>query len=380
MRTFELRAFNNLMEQVMRIKKRLLSTNYKDRPTIEDKQWIMGGSTLTLRPEFVNLYINEDLRKIYGRENLTLKIFYNPYPLEMNFYNCHWSQQSRLFESTSIQNIFAFYGYAPFISDLVFLKNGFVKYIAQVTEFISSETIFDKEIEDNYKKEINDFCETNGFLHYDLDRQNLREKKITDFQGYRFIRKDNIYGNFLSIFIERIKKGLSFGGDENLPYQSVEELDIVGRRSNLKRQEFINLKGENLGDRWSVLDIGCNGGYFLRRAMDNGASMALGVDTYKVAETAHWLNNYLGYFNAKFQEEMPQEKFDVVLFLSGFSYFNLDTVCSLSNNLMFFEGHGNHKAEEYIPLLKPHFKNIQVLGSVNDYPESGKRVIIRCQK
>lgn len=379
--TIRLKSFNKLLELVKRKKGEILGTNFEDRSTLEDEQYIIGGDSLIIKPQYLNLYINLDLKKIYGRDNLTLKIFfYTPYPIERNLYNCHWGQSSRLFESTSIQNMLAYQGYAPVVVDLGFMIEGNKKYAVQIVEYVDSDTIFDNNIEVDYLKEIEEFCFNNGIMTYDLGgSKNMRNKKIVDFQGYRYIRKDNIYGNFLIGFIEKTKSGLSFGGDKDIPYQSIEELGIKGRRNNLMRGEYIDFSKEKLGKNWSVLDIGCNGGYFLRRSMDNGASIAIGVDLPDVNKAAHWLNNYLGYFNAHFQTNLPDEKFDIVLFLSGLSYYDLEEVVKRVKKIMIFEGHGGHTAEEYLLILKPYFNDLKILGYVNDYPDSGERVIIRCQ-
>ena len=149
---------------------------------------------------------------------------------------------------------------------------------------------------------------------------------------------------------------------------------------NLLRNRFIKVDSKELPNNFTVLDIGCNGAFFLRRAAEAGATKAVGVDVPAVNEAAFWLNHYLGYFCMDFVEQIPDESFDLVFFLSAYEYFpDRESIYKKTKHVLWFEGHGGHPATDYLPELEKYFKKVEVIGTVVDIPET-ERVIIKCTK
>lgn len=331
----------------------------------------IGGHCILIPPNIVSSLLHCDLSALYGKKNLALKIFFfRPLPLHTDMNSVSWGNGISLIRASIIQNVFSFAGKAPKIYDLLFIRDNSIKFAAQVTDYIESDTCFDDEISDTLIGELIQYGRKFGIIIPDCGIHNICRGQLTDF-GEAFIDNEVTFSTKIK---DMVKNALVFGGQDGIPYQSIEALGIVGKRDNLKREEYVMLDPCH-----SILDVGCNGAYFLRRAIELGATRAVGVDLESVAEGARWLNNYLGYFPVDFQAEIPDESFDVVLFLSMLSYIpDPSPIFKRVKKTLWFEGHGNHTADEYIPLLKPYFKTIKACGIVNDYPESGPRVILRC--
>jgi hypothetical protein len=287
-----------------------------------------------------------------------------------------------------VQNIFAYYGLSPKIADLIFLrKDSTTVYLAMVLDYIESgdssssiETVISKS--DELGVEIIDIGENNfvngQFTDFDqcgFAKKFTRDMKVQD-GVVSLVRHRQSYGR--EAIFEKIRTGLVFG-KEVTPYQSIEELNIKGKRNNIERGRFI--KFDNLPNNFTVLDVGCNGAYFIRRAFDCGATYGVGFDLPEVCEAACWLNSYLGYFNVDFVNEVPDMSFDLVFFLSAIDYIKeQEKIFSKVKHLMYFEGHGTNPPDKYLEILKPFFDEVKVVGYVDDAPESGKRVIIKCRK
>ena len=347
--------------------------------TWDNQNWIFGSHSCVINPDQVSLFIDEDLENIYHRKKLALKIFYwNRYPLFVDLRDCDLGEGLKAVETTIIQNILAFENFAPRVYDLVFLTDGEYNYLTQITEFIEkpfSEFPYDTIVHDDpWWEKVHEYCRKYFLVPYDLDERNVRNKKITDFENYIF------RGDFKTQLISTIKQGLSFGGDTDILYQSIYELGIPGRRNNLSRLPFLSFN--NLPPNFTTLDIGCNGGFFLRRAADYGSTRLVGTDLPVVIEASRFLNTYLGYFNIDFtSENIPQKEFDLVFFMSMINYLsNPEPIFAKTKHLLYFEGHGGSKAKDYLPLLEKYFKKIEELGYVDDYPEGGPRVVLRCWK
>ncbi len=382
-KTFKLKPYwNEFMQKVdeYRTIKFGVRNDWK-RPTayypIDGNEWVFGASAHIIPPDKVNLFIDEDLEKIYHKPNLALKVFsFCPQPLSTKMYFCRWGKNANLIDATKIQNIFAKGGFAPWVMALVSLETDDCKYVAQVTEYIDHDELYDKlEQNDPIFKALTDYAYDNRIRMFDvLEGKNFLKGKLVDFEFFEFNNNKQKYNDLINDKVS----GLCFGGDDLIPYQSIEELNIKGRRNNIEREKFFRLK-EDVKPNSSALDVGCNGGYFLRRCMDYGATYTVGVDLPEVAETAQTINNYLGYFNMNFVSELPQGKFDIVFYLSGTGYGIDDSeVFKRVGNVLYFEGHSGQTEKECRELLKDF--EIQVMGYTNDYPESGERIILRCQK
>jgi len=149
----------------------------------------------------------------------------------------------------------------------------------------------------------------------------------------------------------------------------------------------LDIFAESFDDGWlnkkSVLDLGCNNGYFVRYALKHKASRAVGVDISDCIDGAKELAKNEGYNKAEFwQVNMESKefqrfcpKFDVVFLLSSLAkvkdkdrFLNwLDGV--VVERLVFESNHGEvHKND--IELVKKHiyFKKIKYLGP-SEIPE-----------
>lgn len=340
-----------------------------------NENWCFGGHSFVVPPDKTSFFINEKLEDIYRRNNLCLKIFWRyPYPLTMNMYECVWGNsknegRENLVESSKIQNFFAMEDFAPRVYDLIFLQQKNRLFAAQVVEFIPGENVYDKTDYDLLKK----FIMLSGKLNInysDVDGKNFKNNKFVDFQLFSF------GSNFKQHLKGRVEKGLQFGGEEK-PYQSIEEMGVKGIRKNLYRDFEIDVRKND-----SVLDFGCNGAYFLRRAFDKGASYGVGVDIPRVIKAVPEIVNYLGYFNADFVDKLPSKNFDVVFFLAMENYVSkkeMEEVFNRTNRVCYFESHGGSHGEKertYL-LLKPYFKEVSFIREVLDYKEAGKRILMK---
>lgn len=142
----------------------------------------------------------------------------------------------------------------------------------------------------------------------------------------------------------------------------------------------------------TVLDLGCNNGYFTRLAMKSGAVRAVGVDIGACIEGARMLAEQEGvkceFWQLNMEDEVFQRfcpKFDVVLLLSALAKVKdkerflswLDTV--VQGRLVFESNHGEaHKRD--IDLVKKHvyFKYVEYLGP-SEIPEK-PHYLWDCQK
>lgn len=142
----------------------------------------------------------------------------------------------------------------------------------------------------------------------------------------------------------------------------------------------------------TVLDLGCNSGYFTRLAIKSGAKRAVGVDIGACIEGARLLAEQEGvaceFWQLNMEDEVFQRfcpKFDVVLLLSSLAKMKdkerflkwLDTV--VQGRLIFESNHGEvHKKD--IELVQKHiyFKYVNSLGA-SEIPEK-PHYLWDCQK
>ena len=142
----------------------------------------------------------------------------------------------------------------------------------------------------------------------------------------------------------------------------------------------------------TVLDLGCNNGYFTRLAMKSGAKRVVGVDISGCIEGAKMLAEQEGlqceFWQLNMEDELFQKfcpKFDVVLLLSSLAKMRdkdrflkwLDTI--VQGRLIFESNHGEvHKKD--IDLVRKHiyFKYVDYLGT-SEIPEK-PHYLWDCQK
>lgn len=118
-----------------------------------------------------------------------------------------------------------------------------------------------------------------------------------------------------------------------MPYQTFD--DQKGDSDSFAKLQRLNLPSDLTNQ--SVLDIGCNEGFFCRAAVDRGAKRVVGLDRdrgfiarakLRVPEASFIRSSWL---------ELPNEQFDLVLFLSAMHYLTdprvvLDNIAARLNN------------------------------------------------
>lgn len=132
----------------------------------------------------------------------------------------------------------------------------------------------------------------------------------------------------------------------------------------------------------SVLDLGCNNGYFTREALKRGARRAVGVDKSNSVVGARQLATEEGSKAEFWQADLDSKefrrfcpKFEVVLLLSVLTHVNdkeeflewLDSICTYA--LVFESNHGE-KNKEHIEMVKKYFwaESVTEFGAT-DIPE-----------
>lgn len=326
-----------------------------------------------VRGNHTSIILSDGLDEKYHRKNICLKVFNNPVG-KKTLNDFRWSNEQNgfrenLVECTKIQNILAFKGLAPRVYDLDSIFIDGIKYAYQVTDYIS-----EGEGEDVTRKVL-DYCEQFSIKAHDIGYgANIRNGKFTDFQEFEFADK------YEKGFRKRVSTGLSYAGTKDRAYQSVEELGIIGERINSERERLLQIP--NLPKDFTVLDFGCNGAYFMRRAFDAGASYGVGVDVPRVYEVARELNNYLGYFNMDFMEKVPDMEFDLVLLLSAFGYAKVDEIFPKAK-VALIEGHtlnNQHTEEYYKTMLEKYYPTVITRGWTQDDPSLPPRVVMEARR
>jgi SAM-dependent methyltransferase len=158
-------------------------------------------------------------------------------------------------------------------------------------------------------------------------------------------------------------------------YQNPEGLlkDRLAPRTEM-RLPMMDLK-KWVGGR-TVLDVGCNNGYFVREAMRLGAKRAVGVDKSDCIVGARQLAKEEG-VNAEFWQtsvDSPEfrkycPRFDVVLLLSVITHLRdkenfLDWLDDRIKHILVFESNHGERNKQHIELVKKHiwFQGVRYLG------------------
>lgn len=142
----------------------------------------------------------------------------------------------------------------------------------------------------------------------------------------------------------------------------------------------------------TVLDLGCNNGYFTRLAMKSGAKRAVGVDIGQCIEGAKLLAEKEG-LNCEFWQLNMEDKefkrfcpqFDVVIFLSALAKIKnkdgfLDWLDGIVQGRLIFESNHGEVHKKDIDLVTKHiyFKYVNYLGT-SEIPEK-PHYLWDCQK
>jgi len=301
--------------------------------------------------------IKRVLRARYGRRNLAFKVFKGMTgyrTISADAKNPLWGKATVL-EATIIQNLFAHEGISPRIYGFASV-NGL---LAQVTEYVE-RTLDPKPAEHQVrvaklKALIEKYNLTSISKTPDYGMGNWRNNKFIDFSHLRFTDFD-AYKQSLNIRA-RTRRGKVL----EKAYQPVPELGIVGSRDVIARAHNLNLNSLEFENK-SVLNIGCNLGWFCRFAIDHGARRVIGID--KMGELSFEINNVLGYGNldivtAKIPDYISHKrkansrwKFDIVFLMAVQNYIGgieqtLNLVLPVVKHLLVVESHGGEDRFEY---------------------------------
>lgn len=318
------------------------------------------------------------LKEIYGRGQLCLKVFKRPLGKQRPE-GFGWGQVP-FPETARVQNLFAWYGLAPRVIDLVMVEGR----VAQVVEFVSGE----------WKSK---FAELEGLaglttvatrygikakkVNWDLNERNWVGGKFVDFSGLCFGDPEAYKRELVRRAHTRREKHIG------VAYQKVQALGIKGTRDMAHRLGVMRLNELDFEGK-TVLDLGCNLGAFSRYAFERGARRVVGVD--RIAQLAYEVSNLLGYWQIDFIEaRLPGdlglvvdacgiESFDIVFatavskHMGGFA----DWMVDLCGGTLIFEGHGKILVDCYEADLRAAFKRVKFLGETRD---NYRRGVWRCE-
>lgn len=323
-----------------------------------------------------------DLAKKYGRENekLCLKIFYDSPTMKWgdNPRKDQPRKNTNLDEATVIQNIAAWYNLAPRVYALFEIMYNGRKVYAQLTQDlgkceVENDRDHSKAIE--VCEAVNRVCERFGIVRHDFDVSCFDEigGKLIDFQGF------SLGDDFREKVAEFYKVKTAWGSRY---YQRVPELGLHGSPRKLDvRLEAMKIDAIDFQGK-TFADFGCNGGDFVRQAIDRGAKRAIGIDLPDAAHGAHVVSMLLGYYNADFiGKDISKEKFlhiddekgtwhlpDIVFYLSMIRHTGLpEWLVELPNELLVIEWNNGITEKLLAMWVDSKFKFYKMVGRSSDH-------------
>lgn len=104
--------------------------------------------------------------------------------------------------------------------------------------------------------------------------------------------------------------------------KAYQDFDGTGSSKSFEKLQRLRLDLINSGNLsgMSVLDIGCNEGFFCRAALQAGASRVVGIDSNKVRINSAKKRVPGVEFHNKRWSQLPDETFDIIFFLSAIHY------------------------------------------------------------
>lgn len=315
------------------------------------------------------------LSDYYGRDGV-LKVFdLNPIESIEDLRTVKWGddpqageprKNTTLFEATQIQNILSWHGLAPRVYALgaceIFERN----FPVQLTEFVEDDgkTLTQAEV-NNFIQRCLEVGKKYGF------GADVNIASPADVIANKLVDPQFMY--FKKPYAEVVKERYLGNKYGKIYYQDVPELDLHGgpRKSELRVKELgldrIDFKGK------TVVDIGCAGGYFTRKAVDLGAKYADGLDFADQIDSARNVANLLGYFSNEYHvvdlaKDAWHIDYDIVFFLSLNYHIGIPQQV-LDAPMVVFEDNGQ-QSRHFTRLGKPwtdHFSRITFIGKATDH-------------
>jgi len=273
-----------------------------------------------------DIYLNDEIEKIYGRKDLCLKVFWRSKSM--------WGYKdaggiSTIFESAIAQNLLAVRGICPRIYDLALIDGK----TCFITDYLIGENKRVEYSDDRFDFYVDDWSRDHNFIAGKMiDLQGTKLKNYKEYKKHvvkQMIARNNAHGHTNNLY-------------QSTGYHS-------GFRDTKERLARYNFTGfENK----SVLDVGCSNGMMCRTACDLGARRVVGIDWPDMIEFSQELAILDGYFNIDFyggdikslsgsdlKEMTGIDKFDIHLFLAMVTHVGWPEWIKNCDTL-YFEGHG----------------------------------------
>ena len=362
------------------------------KPLLESHEDGSGFYSFVIHPRKMVEYIG-DLDGMYGRKNLTLKVFKGEIePLDQFVWGGRTERDSQtLLECTKIQNLAAIYGLAPRVYEIVMTEFRGKKCLAQVTDFAMGEFARTDTERNEVLKRLKEVLAHYGIRPTTIDpnQSNIISGKYLDFQSYKI----NDQEVFKKRIVERANTITDWGSKTGISYQDVDGLEFEGQRNTKRRIGILKMDEVDFKGK-TVLDIGCSTGSFCRYASKRGAKRVVGVDIGDVPTTATEISIYFDEFNTDFYSfrfhKDSQGDYDRLRFVTGLDFFDIVFFLSvhqqvgyptkymkdLCKETLFLEGHSADKEETYRAMLKKDFGQVEFTGK----QRNNARPAFRCKK
>ena len=285
-----------------------------------------------------------------------------------------------------VQNLFAFYGLAPRVYELVTVN----RQRAMVTEYATGEGKPDhKAIESLIRHyRIGLKGKPGNAIDNAVEYSRLPFKWIGD----KFVDWGRFHFTDPTWYQARLVKKLRRRnkGGKRVSYQPVPELNVPGQRNHAHRMRKMRLDEIDFHGK-TVLDIGCNTGAFCREALRRGANRVVGID-HRHAKMWYTVNNWLGYHNLDIlQLTLPEER-GAIEAVTGLAHFDIvfalaiaqhmeggyqKWIADLTDEVLFFEGNWHEPEETYRETLESQFGEVELTGYIKD---EDVRCMFRCWK
>jgi len=333
------------------------------------------------------------LQSRYARDGLCLKVFrkLTSDEVEDPLRLFHWGG-ARLDRTILVQNLFATYGLAPRVYDVVILDTG---ELAQVVQYASGEGKPDMKAAEKLVRRFRIGIRKGDDYTEDPTDAAVRYTQFPfKWVGGLFVDFGRFFMRYPKQYRAATKKALMHRSNPKTgkpwSYQAVPELGVPGQRNIRHRLKHMRLDDLDFRGK-TVLDIGCNTGEFMREALRRGAKRVVGVD-YKRAHLWQRTMDLLGYYNHDiYQLQLPEEselfsvledssRFDIVFCLGILQHMAgglQQWIADLTADVLILEGDVKVPRQDYDDELDSWFAWHELTGYIRD---EDKRCLFRAYK